>query len=105
MVRIVYILIVVCYCLMVLVYLFRYEISYRSVNTRPETVEQRDLTYQEHKALKKAINIRQRISTVTLIFSTIVAFLSLLVWHYKPFYYIGFVKVIIICKSHDLIRQ
>lgn len=79
---------------MMLTYLFRYEISYRLVNARPQSVEQRDLTYQEHKALKKAINVRQKISSAMLIISTIVAILSLLIWYYKPFDSIGFVKIV-----------
>lgn len=94
MLKIVYILFFICYCLVALVYFFRYDISYHSVKASPETVTQRDLTYQEHKALKEATHIRKKISAVMLIFSTIVATLSLLVWYYKPFDSIGFVKIV-----------
>jgi len=94
MVKKTYILFIVIYCLCIIAYFCRYEISYRVINVTPQTIEQRDLTYQEHKALKKAISIRQKISSATLMFSAIVAVFSLLIWLIKPFYPIGLAKII-----------
>lgn len=81
------------YCLMILIYLFRYEISYRATNASPQIIEQRDLTYREYKASKDSISIRNCISYALLIFSTLVFTISLFIWRNKSFESFGIVKI------------
>ncbi len=93
--KIIYILLVMCYCLMILMYLFRYQVSYRLVGTRPEVIEQRDLTHKEYNALREATNVRQRLSSAMLIFSTTLMVVSLLILYYKPFNSLRLVRAVL----------
>ncbi|WP_126971519.1 hypothetical protein [Gynurincola endophyticus] len=96
MVRVLYILILALYFLIIAGYIFRYEISYRIINVNPKTVEKRDLTYEEYKALQNSISIRETFSILVLVSSVVVALFSLVILYYKPFAPVGLVKIALV---------
>ena len=80
-----YILAIILYLLIILTFIFKFEISYRIVKVRPELVEVRSLTFTEYKSLQKAEQIRFQIFDLTLISSIVFAVFSAAVFYSKKF--------------------
>ena len=85
MLRTIYIFLIALYLMMFAAYFLKYEISYRIMKVRPEIVEERSLTYEEHKNLKKATEIRYRINLWMLISSVIICVVSAGAWYFNFF--------------------
>lgn len=99
MIRAFYIVLIVAYAIMFVSYFMKYEISYRIVKVRPEIVEQRSLTYEEYKGLKKAEIIRNRINFFMLLSSIIIAGVSAIVWYFNLFNPLIVIKIVFIISG------
>jgi len=75
-IRIIYPIALFTYLLIAAVYAFKFEISYRIVQVRPELVAVRSLTTKEASELDRAYHIRITISTIFIYFSVLVALFS-----------------------------
>jgi len=94
MIKVIYPIVLLLYVLIGIVYLSKFEISYRIVKVRPQLVEVRSLTQDEVKALDRAYIIRTTISTIFICSSILVALFSFILLKYSLFTPVLLLKIV-----------
>jgi len=80
-----YLFFLICYSIVWVVYLYRYELSYWIKDIYPLEIMKRDLTFEESLRLDETQNIRSTVTMVMLVASIALSFFSYLILYYEVF--------------------
>jgi|GEM_PF-6224514 hypothetical protein len=83
--RYIYLILIISYAIIFVAYCFKFEISYRIVQVRPEMVEKRSLSFDEYNRLNEADLIRRQVTLLLLMASAVVMVISITIWYFQLF--------------------